>query len=123
MSTALVASPIQSAAYLRSFTCPNTLRGKRYWRSRPNARISPTSTNAGQSACIASVKPATASSAYRRRYVCRCRTSPKSPSSVHAMSGTSSALKCANASEIGSTTNPSAAAAPAAGRQIARPIP
>jgi hypothetical protein len=37
------------------------------------------------------------------------------------MTGTSSALKAANASEIGSTTKAAAAIAPAAGRQIARP--
>ncbi len=37
------------------------------------------------------------------------------------MTGTSRALKLANASEMGRTTNAAAAAAPAAGRQMARP--
>ena len=37
------------------------------------------------------------------------------------MTGTSRALKLANARVMGSTTNAAAAAAPAAGRQMARP--
>ena len=50
------------------------------------------------------------------------RTMPQSASSAQAVTGTSSALKCANASVMGSDTKASAAMAPAAGRQTLRPM-